>query len=487
MSGETELDRDRLERHLEHELGKRGLTRRDLLQGGAGLAGAVGLGWLLAACNGGGTHASATTAIEVPKFTGSLRVMGLSIDLIDPVKTAAEQALGFKLDFDVTDSVTMVQRAKTQPASFDVFAGYTYQMNQVWSSGHLIPEDISKLTRWHQMTPLVTQGKIDPTSTDCTYGDGDAPFRSLYVDADKKGVWPSSADTPSELRGVLVSWVDESKGKTVGEEPAFTIGPPNNFNLDSIGYDADVIDRRPEEIDWSDLLNASYRNRVAIINDPGLGMQDAGAAARAIGAMAIKDLGNMTRPEIDGLVKILLEYKRKKQFRQLWTTLNDSVQLMASGDVALQDMWWNAVALLVANGRNARYAVPKSGFRGWCSAQGISTEAAKNASKLQACYDYINWWHSGKPGAIMMRQGYYNVVQETSRAFVEPAEWDYWIEGKPAAKDLPGITGKVGDIKKGQVREGGAVNQRACRFSSWNSFADEQDYQVERWNDFVVG
>jgi len=36
----------------------------------------------------------------------------------------------------------------------------------------------------------------------------------------------------------------------------------------------------------------------------------------------------------------------------------------------------------------------------------------------------------------MMRLGYYNAVQATSRRFVDPAEWDYWIAGKPAAKAL---------------------------------------------------
>ncbi len=33
-----EPDRDQLERHLEHELKKRGLTRRDLMKGGMAMA-----------------------------------------------------------------------------------------------------------------------------------------------------------------------------------------------------------------------------------------------------------------------------------------------------------------------------------------------------------------------------------------------------------------------------------------------------------------
>ena len=102
-----------LERHLENELKKRGLTRRDLLKGGAAMAGALGLGALFAACGGSSssgttaeattaasagttaaaTTAAATTAEAAPAFTGTLRVTGLGVDLIDPIKEMGEKAL----------------------------------------------------------------------------------------------------------------------------------------------------------------------------------------------------------------------------------------------------------------------------------------------------------------------------------------------------------------------------------------------------------
>ena len=44
---------------------------------------------------------------------------------------------------------------------------------------------------------------------------------------------------------------------------------------------------------------------------------------------------------------------------------------MASKEVVIESMWSPAVALLVAQGVNCRYAFPKEGMRGWCSAQGI--------------------------------------------------------------------------------------------------------------------
>ena len=502
MGDWRDLDRDQLEKHLDHECKKRGLTRRDLMKGGAGMAAALGLGWLAAACGGGGDEEAAPAppsgepappsgepaappSEEAPKFTGTLRVTGLGVDLIDPIKAAGEKALGFTLAFDVTDSVTMVQKAITQPGSFDVFSGYTYQYNQAFQSGNFHNEEIAKITNWGQMSPLINQGKVDPASTTCTYGDGDAPFRSLYIDPDKTGNWPTSSETPSELADLLVSWVDEESGQPVGDEPLYTIGPPNNFNMDSMGYNGDVIQMEPTEVDWPELFNANYKGRVALLNDPGIGLQDAGNAAVASGMMTFGSLGNMTKEEIDGIVQILLDLKQKGQFRAFWTTFDESVNLMASNEVVIESMWSPAVALLVAQGLNVRYASPPSGFRGWCSTMSISKEAESDPSLLQACYDYINWWHSGEPGAIMMRQGYYNAVQETSRQFVEPEEYDFWIDGKAAAKDLPGITGQVGDIKAGQVRDGGSFVDRACNYSSWNSYFEENEYQIQRWNEFL--
>jgi putative spermidine/putrescine transport system substrate-binding protein len=84
----------------------------------------------------------------------------------------------------------------------------------------------------------------------------------------------------------------------------------------------------------------------------------------------------------------------------------------------------------------------------------------------------------------MMKQGYYNAVQATSRKFIEPTEYGYWIEGKPAGKDLPGPFGDI-SIRKGQVRDGGSFATRACKYASWNSYFTESAYQVRRWNDFL--
>ena len=166
-------------------------------------------------------------------------------------------------------------------------------------------------------------------------------------------------------------------------------------------------------------------------------------------------MGNMTKPEIDRIVKLMIKYKKKGQFRAYWANFNESVNLMASKEVVIESMWSPAVALLVAQGVNVRYAAPPEGFRGWCGSQGISANV-KDPAKLQACYDYLNWMYDGFLGAAIMRQGYYIGNGGTLRNWIakngktqpfagQPFtvdEYDFWYGGKPASRDLPGHHGQ---------------------------------------------
>jgi putative spermidine/putrescine transport system substrate-binding protein len=453
-------------------------TRRGFVKGSLAGASALSIGGLLAACGGGGGGGGGGAAQEAgtqqaEKFTGTLKVTGLGVDLIDPIREAAEKALGFTLAFDVTDTVTARNKVVTQPQALDIFSGYFNDIDQVWPSGNMAPIPIDQIERWDQLTSLYKKGKVaeNENNPKCQLGDGDAPFRKLYVTED----------------GELTSWADPATGEVSGDEPAFVTMVGGNFNMDSMGYNGDVIKKEPNQVNWDELLNPEWRGRVAVLNDPSIGMQDVANATVAAGMLEFEDLGNMTRDEIDALIKILLDLKGKGHFRAFWTAFDESVTLMQSGEVVIESMWSPAVALLQSSGHPTRYAAPPGGFRGWAGGHGIMAHVTEDASKYQACIDYINWWHSGEPGAIMMRQGYYNVVQETSREFVEPFEWDYWIDGKPAAKPIPNPFGQeTAGIPVGSVRDGGAFVDRACVYSSWNSLMDEQQYQVERWNEFLA-
>ncbi|HUG63999.1 MAG TPA: extracellular solute-binding protein [Gaiellaceae bacterium] len=469
---------------------QRRLSRRDMLvKGGVGAAALTGLGAMA-----GRAAAAPAAPAAADQFSGTLQVISLGVEWPPGAEQRAEQELGFKFNVQLMGTNAQVQKSITAPKSFDIGGLYNYQFFQIWPTGNFQPVDTRRLRAWRNLYPLFTRGRVNPANRRATYGDGNAPFRVMFVDRDRSTGLPLTKEGPKNNKQI-VQWVNERTGKPFGGKPMprWILGPPAHFNMDSMGYNADELQRAPGAVSWAELLNRKWRGRVALLNDPGIMTQDAGNAVKALGIMKFQNLGNMTRGEMDRLFKVLTTYKKAGHFRAFWSTFNESVNLMASKEVVIESMWSPAVALLVAQGVNCRYAAPKEGFRGWCSAQGIPK--AVTGAKLQAAYDYLNWMYDGYLGALIMRQGYYiangRQLPEWIRsakgraAGFDIAEYDFWYGGKRAAKDLPGITGQVGDVKKGQIRDGGAFTVRSTKYSSWNSFFTNNVYQVKKVNEFL--
>ena len=423
-----------------------------------------------------------------------MRINSLGVEFPPGVLEQAEKDLGFKIKLTLTPSEKQPQVAITQPDSYDVFGAYNYQTLLIWPSGAFQPVDTTRLPAWKNFYKLFAYGRLNPASVKCTYGQGNAPFRTTFVDPDgSTGLPRYSSGPPSNKQ--IVRWIGED-GKPIGgkPQPHLIVGPAAHFNVDSMGYNADVVQKRPEQVSWAELLNTKWKGRVSLLRDPGIMTQDAGFAAVALGLMKIRDYGNPTKAEIDRLFKIMGRYKKQGQFKAFWSAFTDSVNLMVSKEVVIQSMWSPAVAYVKAAGVNVLYAAPPEGFRGWCSAEAISSKVTDPA-KLQACYDYLNWNYNGFLGAAIMRQGYYVANGQKLASWIKsdagkshgftPAEYAYWWLGKPAATDLPGVTGKP-DIKKGTRREGGSFTQRVCKYVSWNSYPRESVYLTKTVNDFLA-
>jgi putative spermidine/putrescine transport system substrate-binding protein len=467
-----------------------GLNRRELLvRGGVGAAALAGAGALAGRADAAPKKAG--------QFTGTLRVISLGVEWPQGAQQQAEQDLGFKFNVQLMGTNQQVQKAITDPESFDIGGLYNYQYFQIWPTGNMAPVDTRKIPAWKSFYPLFTRGKMQPNNKTCTPGQGNAPFRTLFVDPNGSTGLPLTKEGPKSNKQI-VQWADET-GKPVGgkPQPRFILGPAAHFNMDSMGYDGDVLTKAPADVSWAELLNNKWKGRVAVLNDPGILTADLGNAAQAAGLMKFANLGNMTRKEMDALFKVLGTYKKNGHFRAFWGTFNESVNFMANKEVVIESMWSPAVALLVAQGVNCRYAFPKEGMRGWCSATGIADHVTKDPARLQAAYDYINWMYSGFLGALIMRQGYYIANGSSLQKWLRspaasagsikfsPEEYSFWYGGAPAPRDLPGITGNPSDIKKGSVRDGGSLAKRSCKYSSWNSFFTQNTYQIRKVNEFL--
>ena len=101
---------------------------------------------------------------------------------------------------------------------------------------------------------------------------------------------------------------------------------------------------------------------MTVQDDPAVALVDLGRAAETAGIMRFRNVGAMTIPEVDRLVKVLSVYRKQGQFRQPWTSFNDVVNLMASKDVAISPLWPSAAARVAAEGVRIVYAVPARGL-----------------------------------------------------------------------------------------------------------------------------
>ena len=256
---------------------------------------------------------------------------------------------------------------------------------------------------------------------------------------------------------------------------------PTIYNADTLGIRPDLIDRPIDS--WADLLDPAFKGKASILNIPSIGIMDAAMVCEAMGEMTYGDKGNMTQEEIDKTIAIMIEAKNAGQFRAFWKSFDESVNLMASGEVVIQSMWSPAVAAVRSKGIACKYQPLKEGYRAWGGGIGL----AKHLSglELEAAYEYIDWYLSGWVGAYLNRQGYYSAAPETAKKFMSEDEWGFWMEGKAAEGDILSPEGKVME-KAGAVRDGGSYEERMGSVACWNSVMDENKHMIRKWNEFVA-
>ncbi|MFI5000773.1 MAG: PotD/PotF family extracellular solute-binding protein [Reyranellales bacterium] len=421
-----------------------GVGRRRMLKGAAGLAGA-GLG------------SGAVTGFPVIWAQNNknivLRQFGTGVSNINEIADKAKADLGFTIQMTALDSDACVQRAVTQPNSYDVADIEYWMIKKIFPAGVLQPFDVKKLKYFDKIVPIFTTGKLTPTSV---IAQGTAPSKVGFVDS----------PTSTKFAAGQTGW--------------FTM-VPTIYNADTLGIRPDLVGR--EISNWKDILDPKFKGKTSILNIPSIGIMDAAMICESAGIVKYGDKGNMTKAEIDKTIDFLIKTKKEGQFRAFWKTFDESVNLMTSGEVVIQSMWSPAVAAVRSKGVPCKYQPLKEGYRSW--GDGLAIAKHLSGSQLAAAYDYINWYLSGWTGAFLNRQGYYSAVLETAKANMSEDEWGFWMEGKPAKGDIMSPQGKLME-KAGTVRDGGSFTERMGAVACWNAVMDEDRYMVQKWNSFIA-
>jgi putative spermidine/putrescine transport system substrate-binding protein len=421
---------------------KKGVSRRSMLKGSAALAGlAAGSGAIT-----GFPMIWAQTAI-------TLRQFGTGVSNINAIAEKCKEDLGITLEMTALDSDATAQRTVTQPDSYDIADIEYWICKKVYPAGVLQPMDVSKIKYFDKIVPLFITGKLTPESV---IAQGTAPH--------------------------TVGFVESADATTFAAEPTnWMTLIPTIYNADTLGIRPDLVGR--EIKNWKDILDPAFKGKTSILNIPSIGIMDAAMICESASIIKYGDKGNMTKEEIDKTIAFLIETKKSGQFRAFWKTFDESVNLMASGEVVIQSMWSPAVAAVRSKGIACKYQPLEEGYRAWGGGLGLAKHL--EGAKLDAAYEYINWYLSGWVGAYLNRQGYYSAAIETAKEHMSADEWGFWMEGKPAAGDILSPEGKVME-KAGAVRDGGSFQERMGRVACWNAVMDEDRYMVSKWNEFIA-
>ncbi len=410
-----------------------------------------------------GTAAAAGAAIGSQAITGfpavhaaesvTLRYLGTATNQSNDIARKAKEETGITIKYIPVTTDDVAKRIITQPNSFDLVDTEYFSLPKLVPSGNLMGMDAKKIELADKITPVLTKGTIDGKDIG---NQGTAPWKTFYLEGKHS---KSFAKSPTGFMTLI----------------------PTTYNADSLGDRPDMIDGDVKH--WSMLLDPKLKGKTALINIPSIGIMDAAMAIESAGLLKYEDKGNQTKEEIDKTMEILTKAKKDGQFRAFWTDFNESVNLMASGEVVLQSMWSPAVTAVRSKGIKCTYLALEEGYRGWAS--GFALPRTLRGKKLDAAYEFINWFLSGWAGAYLSRQGYYPAVLETAKTNMKPYEWAYWYEGKPASEDIHAPDGTLIE-KAGAVRDGGAYDTRMSRIACWNSVMDNNEYLVQKWNQFVA-
>ncbi|MBY6090255.1 ABC transporter substrate-binding protein [Pseudooceanicola sp. 502str34] len=406
-----------------------------------------------------GIAATAASALPAPMVWAqeikdiTLRQFGTGVSNLNEVGQKVKEDLGFTLEMTALDSDSVTQRAATQPDSFDIADIEYWICKKVWPTGNLQAMDTSKIANYDKIVGIFKDGKLTPESV---IAQGTAPHTVGFVEG------PDSTTFATE----------ETQWMTL---------IPTIYNADTLGIRPDLI-KRPIDT-WAELLNPEFKGKASILDISSIGIMDMAMVCEAMGEIAYGDKGNMTKEEIDKTFAIFTEAKRAGQFRAFWKTFDESVNLMASGEVVIQSMWSPAITAVKSRGIPCVYQPLKEGYRSWGG--GIGLSKSLTGMELDAAYEYINWYLSGWVGGFLMRQGYYSAVPETSKEFMTANEWGYWFEGKEAVEP---ISNPFGDVmaQAGETRDGGSFYERMGSVACWNAVMDENQYMVRKWNEFIA-
>ena len=241
-------------------------------------------------------------------------------------------------------------------------------------------------------------------------------------------------------------------------------GVPTVFQGDSFAY----LPEETGELDsYAALFDPKFRGFVALEDNYTTAGQKTALFLNASGQARIADPADMTPEEVKTVVDFLIEKKREGQFRVIWSSFEQAVNLLTSREVHVMDCWEPMVFAAREQGVEATYAAPKEGYLLWAMSAYIVNTPQASDEDLEASYQLLDFMLDGWYGAkITLLRGYMTNPRAVEYARAHPDEFTA-EEAARVAEITEGV--------KAKFEKGGTWQNR------WPTHVDAYEEQWQRF------
>lgn len=241
-------------------------------------------------------------------------------------------------------------------------------------------------------------------------------------------------------------------------------GVPTVLQADAFAY---LPDKTGELDSYGALFDPKFRGFVSLEDNYTTAGQKTALYLKASGLAQIENPADMTPEELKTVIDFLIERKKEGQFRVIWSSFEQAVNLLVSGEVHVMDCWEPMVFVAKSQGINAKYAAPKEGYLLWAMAAYVVNNPARSQEQTDAAYALLDFMLGPWYGAtITGLRGY----------MTNPAAADFAAANPDLFK--PEDAERIAAITKG-------VQERFAVGGTWqNRWPTNVDLYEEEWQRF---
>jgi putative spermidine/putrescine transport system substrate-binding protein len=241
-------------------------------------------------------------------------------------------------------------------------------------------------------------------------------------------------------------------------------GCPTVLQGDSFAY----LPEKTGELDsYAALFDPKFKGYVALEDNYTTAGQKTALYLKASGQADIKNPDDMTAEEFKKVIDFLIAQKKAGQFRVIWSSFQQAVDLIVNKEVYVIDCWEPMVFVAKSKGVNAVYADPKEGYLLWAMAAYIVKNPKRSPEQEAAAYQLLDFMLGGWYGAkITTMRGYMTNTDAPDYAKAHPNEF--------SADDAAKVTSITENVRR-KFAKGGTWQNR------WPTVVDTYESEWSRF------